>query len=828
MLTQTINLFETYPSICKKMSDYYQYIMVDEYQDSNLLQMQLIKQLRQFENKNICVVGDPKQCFPAGTKITTNNGLINIEDIKVGDQVLSANGRSKTTYGIVEDISKKSYTGELVKIITESGKTVSATPEHIIFADTNIDDAYFVYLMYKEKLGYRIGQSRNYPYARETIKNGPKQRMNQESADKIWILGVYKTQKEATYYEQYYAYQYGLPLYVFKASHKRIILSQEDIDNLFHNIDTESRAKKLLNDKGLFLQYPHYQRACLGKGSNEIQRIRLTLFGSNRFGNHNEYVGYKHELAYNTVNENFNSIAEKYFTNKGSHKKNVRGLEYYNGRKVLNDMDYLSELAYSIQKDLPKTAFIRTAILTNSNTRFELIPFANVLSGMTIAINNNGEIIKDKVISVERINYNGYVYDLNIKNYRNYISNGVCVHNCIYGFRGSLYENILNFPDMFDDCKIVKLNKNYRSNQEILDLSNSVTSSTDERFKNELIGTHHCGYKPKLVKVNTQNDEARYILNKINKYRREGVSLNDMAVLIRGSYDSNMLESLIMEQSGRNPIEYQKYGGIKFFEREFVKNIFAFLKILINYKDEISWFRILKLYPGIGPVNAKKITEGIIENGTKELDDTKYVKKKFAEYLPEILDYINDMNGMDFQEQIEYLVNDYYYKTMQRSIKNMKTTPANIKKKLKELDDEIVQAQVLIKLSENYKTVNKFVNDLLLEVPPENVDGEKLTISTIHSIKGLEFKVVFVLGCIEGKFPWLKEPRAATDEAIEEWKQEEAEERRVFYVAITRAKDDLYLMYPQYNIFTKETTTLTRFLAEDNKYHDFCDIELYY
>lgn len=419
-----------------------------------------------------------------------------------------------------------------------------------------------------------------------------------------------------------------------------------------------------------------------------------------------------------------------------------------------------------------------------------------------------------------------------IKQLRQFENKNICVvgdyNQSIYGFRGSNHENILNFPDMFVDCKIVKLNKNYRSNQEILDLSNSVTSSTDERFKNELIGTHHCGYKPKLVKVNTQNDEARYILNKINKYRREGVSLNDMAVLIRGSYDSNMLESLIMEQSGRNPIEYQKYGGIKFFEREFVKNIFAFLKILINYKDEISWFRILKLYPGIGPVNAKKITEGIVENGIKELDDTKYVKKKFAEYLPEILDYINDMNGIDFQEQIEYLVNDYYYKTMQRSIKNMKTTPANIKKKLKELDDEIVQAQVLIKLSENYKTVNKFVNDLLLEVPPENVDGEKLTISTIHSIKGLEFKVVFVLGCIEGKFPWLKEPRAATDEAIEEWKQEEAEERRVFYVAITRAKDDLYLMYPQYNIFTKETTTLTRFLAEDNKYHDFCDIELYY
>lgn len=419
-----------------------------------------------------------------------------------------------------------------------------------------------------------------------------------------------------------------------------------------------------------------------------------------------------------------------------------------------------------------------------------------------------------------------------IKLLRQFENKNICVvgdaNQCIYSFRGSLHENILNFPDMFDDCKIVKLHQNYRSNQEILNLSNSVMENVDEKFKNPLKGTHHSGFKPKLVKVNGQNDEALYVLNQINKFRRDGISLNDMAVLVRGSYDSNMLESLIMEQTGSRAIEYQKFGGIKFFEREFVKNIFAFLKILINYKDEISWFRILKLYPGIGPVNAKKITEDILENGTSELDDAKYSKKKFAEYLPEIHRYIDDMNQMEFQDQMEYLVNDYYYNTMRRSIKNMKTTPANIKKKLNELDDEIMQAQVLIKISENYKTVNKFINDLLLEVPPENIDGEKLTISTIHSIKGLEFKIVFVLGCIEGKFPWVKEPRAATDEAFEECQNEMEEERRVFYVAITRAKDNLFLMYPQYNIFTRERSTLSRFLAENNRYHDLCDIDIFY
>lgn len=418
-----------------------------------------------------------------------------------------------------------------------------------------------------------------------------------------------------------------------------------------------------------------------------------------------------------------------------------------------------------------------------------------------------------------------------IKLLRQFENKNICVvgdgNQSIYGFRGSLYENILNFPDMFDDCKVIKLNKNYRSNQEILNLSNAITDKTAERLKNPLSGTHHCGYKPKLIKCGGQNDEARFVLNQIIKYMRNGVSLNDIAVLTRGSYDSNMLESLIAEQYGTNTIEYQKFGGIKFFERDFVKNIFAYLKIMVNHKDEVSWFRILKLYPGIGPVNAKKISEGIIENGLSELLNKKYSKKAFAEYLEEISEFLEEIKTLEFQDQMDKLINEYYYATVKRSIKNMKTTEANKKKSLRTLDEEIDQAQVLITLSENYKTASKFVNDVLLEVPQNSISDEKLTISTIHSAKGLEFKIVFVLSCIEGKFPWLKEAKSYTREAELEMLAEMEEERRVFYVAITRAKDDLYLMYPQYNIFKHEETDLSRFLVENGIYKNFCEINAF-
>lgn len=412
---------------------------------------------------------------------------------------------------------------------------------------------------------------------------------------------------------------------------------------------------------------------------------------------------------------------------------------------------------------------------------------------------------------------------------RQFENKNICIvgdkNQTIYTFRGSRHDNILNFPDTFPGCKIIKLEQNYRSNQEILDLANQYIDNEDERFQSELRGTHHIGYKPSLVYTNAQNDEALFVLNKIKQYKREGISLNDMAVIVRGSYDSNMLESLIMEQG---TIPYQKFGGIKFFEREFVKNIFAYLKILTNHKDEISWFRVLKLYPGIGPVNAKKISEKILENGLAELTDSKYVKKNYAEYLTEIHDFFTAIEPMEFTDQMEYLVNEYYYKTVKRSIQNMKTTKANITKKIRELDDDIEQAQVLIKIAENYKTASKFVNDIILEVPqPESID-EKLTVTTVHSAKGLEYKVVFMLGCVEGKFPWVKEVRAMTDEAVKELEEEMEEEQRIFYVAVTRAKENLYLMYPQYNIFTREKNTLSRFLSENNVYKEYCDIKRIY
>lgn len=414
---------------------------------------------------------------------------------------------------------------------------------------------------------------------------------------------------------------------------------------------------------------------------------------------------------------------------------------------------------------------------------------------------------------------------------RQFDNKNICVvgddFQSIYSFRGSNFKNIINFPKQFEPCKVIILNKNYRSNQEILDLSNAVTLRAKEKYDKQLVGLKSAGHKPYLVKLRSSQEEAMFVLYTIiKKHHDEGIPYSDMAVLIRGSNNSSVLEGLIAQQSGKNYIPYKKFGGIKFMEKAFVKDIFAFLRIIINPLDELAWFRVFQLYPNIGPVYAKKLTEGIFTNGIDELINPKHLKNKYGQALPGIHKFLNDVKKMEFNEQIDYIINNYYYSVVKASVQNMKTTESAKRGHMNELDQNIEEAQVLIKLAEGYKTASAYVTALSLEVPEEEDDSDFLTISTIHSAKGLEFKIVFVLSCVEGSFPWDKKPSSGTDEAIKQYVEEMEEERRVFYVAITRAKDELYLTFPSvmFKYGKVETTELSRFLKEDDIYKKYCKV----
>ena len=414
---------------------------------------------------------------------------------------------------------------------------------------------------------------------------------------------------------------------------------------------------------------------------------------------------------------------------------------------------------------------------------------------------------------------------------RQFNNKNICVvgddFQSIYGFRGSNFKNIMDFPNQFTPCKVITLFRNYRSNQEILDLSNAVMGGAKEKYDKNLIGQRHAGHRPYLVRVDSGMDEANIIYQTIRNYHNEGMAYNDMAVIVHGSNDSLMLEGLLMNNAD-GMIPYKKYGGIKFMERRFVKDIFAFLKLIINKSDEISWFRILQLLPGLGAAGAKKIISQISETGYDAIKSEKYAKKKYFEDMTDLHKFFTDIEKRDFHEQLDYIINTYYPELIKKGIMSKKNLSA-YKELIAELDEHIEQAQVLIEIAKGFKTASSFVTTMTLEAPELKADGEFLTITTVHSVKGLEYKVVFVIDCIDGTFPWHKRPKAQTKEAYDEVIEEYEEERRVFYVAITRAKDDLYLFVPD---ITKtyggiDKTDLSPFLSENSIYRDFCDIEDY-
>ena len=434
------------------------------------------------------------------------------------------------------------------------------------------------------------------------------------------------------------------------------------------------------------------------------------------------------------------------------------------------------------------------------------------------------KILNDKIISITKKPYSGPVYDINVEFYRNYYANDICVHNCIYGFRGSNHKNILDFPKQFENCKTIILNKNYRSNQEILDLSNAVSNESKEKFDKELQGTHESSHKPELIFTESEYQEAQAILYDIIKNHREGMKFKDMAVLIRSSNDSSALEALIVKMTGSNYVPYKKFGGIKFMERSFVKDIFAYLKVIVNEKDEISWFRILQLYLNIGPAYAKKIVDGINREGIDYLLDDTHKKRVYGQCLPMIYEFYTNIQKKDFSEQIDDIINIHYYNARKLSIDNMKSGKSVINEYKRELDEDIENAQVLLEMAKTYKTASSFINDLTLEATTIEDNDDYLTISTVHSVKGLEFDTVYVMNCVNKKFPWIKKPLADTKEAILESEEEYEEERRVFYVAITRAKENLKLYVPNeicvYGHY--EEAELSNFLTNNLKY---CDIE---
>lgn len=371
-----------------------------------------------------------------------------------------------------------------------------------------------------------------------------------------------------------------------------------------------------------------------------------------------------------------------------------------------------------------------------------------------------------------------------------YYNNNVMVvgddSQSIYSFRGADFKNIMEFPHLFNDVKIIKLEENYRSTQEILNFANYIIEAAVEKYPKFLFTRKTGGELPAIISAANENMQSRFVVNRILDLREEGVPLKEIAVLFRSSYSSFDLE---IELNKAN-IPFIKVGGMKFIETAHVKDVLAFLRIAANPKDLVSWLRVLMLHEGIGPKTAQKIMDEIsVSRLSITSSPEAVVPKKYNDRILNLFILLNKIHTKESSpaEKAEQVL-DYYYPLF-------KGKYDDFNKRKKDLD-------ILLNITENYKTLDSLLADMALDPPRDSVvdidsetkEDEYVTLSTIHSAKGLEWHSLFIIHAMEGFFP--SGQSFDNMEALEE-------ERRLMYVASTRARQNLYISYPM-SIFDRE------------------------
>lgn len=351
----------------------------------------------------------------------------------------------------------------------------------------------------------------------------------------------------------------------------------------------------------------------------------------------------------------------------------------------------------------------------------------------------------------------------------------------IYSFRAAEVRNMLDFPKQFPGATVVTLEQNYRSVTPILETTNRVIAQAKQRYTKDLWSTRTAAHKPKLVTCQDEGRQDEFIVRAILEHYEQGIPLRRQAVLFRAAHHSDSLELLLT----RRKIPYHKYGGLRFLEASHVKDLVAFLRVIENPRDEIAWFRLLQLLDGVGPSTAARAVKHVRANHDDDASigsfDAPPAARDGVRSLGKLVKDLALLRGQGPASHVER-IRRFYEPIFEKRYENPKVRSRDLEN--------------LERIATGYRSLRSFLTDLTLDPPrstsdlagPPTKDDDWLVLSTIHSAKGCEWDVVFLMHASDGCLP--SDLATGNDEEIEE-------ELRLAYVAMTRARDFLYVTWPQ-------------------------------
>jgi hypothetical protein len=665
-------------------------VLVDEYQDTNHAQYRWLQLLAE-ERRNLMVVGDDAQCLVAGTQVTMADGSRRpIEDVRVGDVVLSASGGGSFGEARVVRVHR-SERAQGVAITLRSGRRLVSTPEHTHFA------------------GYADMDKARIPRGASRFRD-------------ISIPGMLMSQERAGARD-------------FRA------LSTVDVE------------------------VTSCDGAHAGAPAHHIAPTRPNGAG---FGG------------------------------------------------LTTDVGKIEELAGAVARDTTDAIrFGASARLGADGGELPFTPASRVEPGMVMFDEHGGY---DVVESVERVALEQPVYDLDIRRTHNFIANGIVTHNSIYGFRGADIRNILEFEDTFPDAHVVKLEQNYRSTQTILDAANAVIRNNRGQKPKSLWTELGQGDPIKVRELEDEHAEARFVTGEVQRLLDEGVSRAEVAVFYRTNAQSRVLQDTLV----RAEIPYQVIGGTKFYERAEIKDAIAYLTTLVNPQDAGAFTRIVNSpRRGIGSTSMSRLLAYTNTTGTSVWDAASEPEqvpglghaavKALRRFMTTMHVLRERADGSPPTPAIAELLKEMLQETgYLEALEAERTIEAQ--GRLENLEELVNVAAEYDALSEadpaREPSLAEFLEQIaLISDADERSDDEGLvTLMTLHNAKGLEYPIVFMIGCEEGVFP---HSRALDEGDLEE-------ERRLCYVGITRAQRDLYLTYARTrNVFgARSFGAPSRFIGE--------------